>query len=143
MLSLGNVSFCPSALFLLQIDYASSVMERFGQRGFRDELDGPNIHRLSNILTLNANLHALFDKLALWLEADEVSGHERCDCNTHPVFYRRNKTPTVSARLSTSTSLRPLCSSLKIVAMNSPTLVTSSSMQPAAAVQICRVRPAV
>jgi hypothetical protein len=50
-----------------------AVMERFGQPGFRDELDGSKIHRLTNILTLEQFIHTQFDKLALWLEADAVS----------------------------------------------------------------------
>ncbi|KIM79419.1 hypothetical protein PILCRDRAFT_823348 [Piloderma croceum F 1598] len=56
-------------------DYASSfwaVMERFGQQGFMDELNGPKIHRLANILTLEVYLHTHFDRLALWLEADDT-----------------------------------------------------------------------
>jgi hypothetical protein len=48
-------------------------MERFGQQGFMDELNGPKIHRLANILTLDIYLHTHFDRLALWLEADDVS----------------------------------------------------------------------
>lgn len=62
--------------FIFQKDYTSSmwaVMEQFGQQGFRDELDGSKIHRLANIMTLDHFLHTQFDRLALWLEADEVS----------------------------------------------------------------------
>ena len=55
-----------------------TVMERFGQNGFRDELDGSKIHRLSNILTLDHSIHTYFDKLVLWLEADDVSQDETC-----------------------------------------------------------------
>jgi HNH endonuclease len=51
-------------------------MERFRQTGFRDELDGSKIHRLSNILTLDHSLHTYFNKLVLWLEADDVSQDE-------------------------------------------------------------------
>lgn len=48
-------------------------MERFGQRSFMNELTGPDIHRLTNILTLDHHLHSCFDRLVLWLEADNVS----------------------------------------------------------------------
>lgn len=80
-------------------------MERFGQRGFKDELNGPKIHRLANILTLEVNLHTHFDRLALWLEADDVSSDYSCGfydnlkrfqtkqhtyriCSTHDRFIR-------------------------------------------------------
>jgi len=44
-------------------------MEVFVQPGFRDELNGIKIHRLSNILTMANLLHTSFDQLDLWLEA--------------------------------------------------------------------------
>jgi hypothetical protein len=53
-------------------------MERFGQRGFMDELDGPKIHRLANIMTLDHFLRIHFDRLELWLEADDVSQDKTC-----------------------------------------------------------------
>lgn len=63
--------------YICQMDYASSVMERLGQRGFREELDGSKIHRLGNIMTLHHDLHAHFNRLELWLEADDVSRDEK------------------------------------------------------------------
>ena len=53
-------------------------MERFGQRGFMDVLDGPKIHRLANIMTLDHFLHVHFDRLELWLEADDVCQDKTC-----------------------------------------------------------------
>lgn len=38
-----------------------------------NELNGPDIHRLSNILTLRVEVHSLFDKLDLWFELVPVS----------------------------------------------------------------------
>ena len=38
-----------------------------------EELDGPNIHRLSNGLTMGVDLHYAFDDLGLWFEAVHVS----------------------------------------------------------------------
>jgi len=52
-------------------EYASgvwAVMERFGSRQTLIELNGSEIHRLENILTLDPSVHTLFDKLQLWLE---------------------------------------------------------------------------
>ena len=56
----------------LQRDYASSVwavMERFGQVNGFLELNGPDIHRLENVMTMDPSMHTFFDCLALWLEA--------------------------------------------------------------------------
>ena len=78
---------CISSVF--QKDYAFSlwaVMERFGQRGFMDELDGSKIHRLANVMTLDHFLHTQFDRLALWLEADDVGRDKRCGYQDNPNF---------------------------------------------------------
>ena len=48
-----------------------AVME-FGQQGITDKLDSSKIHRLANILTLDHCRHTQFDRLALWLEADDI-----------------------------------------------------------------------
>jgi hypothetical protein len=73
--------YVPSLIcYVCQMDCASSLwaaMERLGQRGFRDELDGSKIHPLGNIMTLHHDLHTHFNRLALWLEADDVSRDER------------------------------------------------------------------
>ena len=61
---------------LPQKDYAANVwavMGRFGQPGFRDELNDVRTHRLSNILTMDNLLHTSFDQLNLWLEAVPVN----------------------------------------------------------------------
>ena len=42
-------------------------MQHFGHPQL-DELDGPNIHRTENIITLSTAKHHLFDRLQLWLE---------------------------------------------------------------------------
>lgn len=43
-----------------------------------DELNGTNIHRLSNILTLDEHNHKNFDNLDLWFEAVPVSAWPTC-----------------------------------------------------------------
>ncbi|KAI6000148.1 hypothetical protein F5J12DRAFT_928596 [Pisolithus orientalis] len=40
-----------------------AILDRFGYRRLREELNGPNIHRLENVMTMEANLHLLFDSL--------------------------------------------------------------------------------
>jgi hypothetical protein len=44
------------------------VLERFGQIRTIEELNGDNIHRLENILTLDPGVHDWFDQLKVWLE---------------------------------------------------------------------------
>ena len=56
---------------MTQHNYAASawaVMTRMGGILCHDELNGDQIHRLENILTMRADLHATFDSLGLWLE---------------------------------------------------------------------------
>ena len=47
---------------------AFAVLARFGQIDAIEELNGDNMHRLENVLTLNSDAHTLFDTLKLWLE---------------------------------------------------------------------------
>ncbi|KAI6012252.1 hypothetical protein EDC04DRAFT_2905058 [Pisolithus marmoratus] len=49
--------------------YASSVwvvLDRFGYSSLQEELNGPNIHRLENVITMEPSLHHLFDSLQIW-----------------------------------------------------------------------------
>jgi hypothetical protein len=46
-----------------------AVMKRYGQVDLIEELNGDQIHRLENVLTLTISLHYFFDKLDIWLEA--------------------------------------------------------------------------
>ncbi|KAF5310633.1 hypothetical protein D9619_008090 [Psilocybe cf. subviscida] len=55
-----------------KLDWASSmwaVMTRFGYTSLPDDLNGPNIHRLENIMTLQGDIHKLFDSLSIWFVA--------------------------------------------------------------------------
>jgi hypothetical protein len=45
-----------------------AVMDRFGYRQIPFDLNGNNIHRLENVLTLDIGVHSLFDELKLWFE---------------------------------------------------------------------------
>ena len=62
-------------LSMIQYEYAASVwavIERFGGLLITDELNGADIRRLENIITMDVNLHTKFDRLAILLEADSV-----------------------------------------------------------------------
>jgi hypothetical protein len=66
--------FVDSAIYLpgLQRDYAAgvwAVTERFGKVNGFLELNGPNIHRLENIMTMDVRVHVAFNCLNIWLEA--------------------------------------------------------------------------
>ena len=71
-------------------------MDQFGQSSFRHELDGANIHKLSNILTLDVSLHTNFDRLDLWLEADPVGLTIIYQIMLISMPCRRKLTPTTS-----------------------------------------------
>ncbi|KAI6028832.1 hypothetical protein F5J12DRAFT_889345 [Pisolithus orientalis] len=54
--------------------YAASVwgvLDRFGYSALREELNGPNIHRLENIVTMEKSLRIHFDRLWIWFTATE------------------------------------------------------------------------
>ena len=44
------------------------ILATFGHPSIWTELNGNGIHSLTNILTLDPNLHTHFDNLDLWLE---------------------------------------------------------------------------
>ena len=48
------------------------MLDRFGYGDIQKELEGPAIHSLGNVLTLQTGVHNLFEGLNLWLEP--VSG---------------------------------------------------------------------
>ena len=45
-----------------------AVMDRFGYKRIPSDLNGNNVHRLENVLTLDVGVHCLFDELKLWFE---------------------------------------------------------------------------
>ncbi|KIM35289.1 hypothetical protein M413DRAFT_32596 [Hebeloma cylindrosporum] len=50
------------------------IMHCFGYDSLPDELSGPKIHRLENVMTLAPQIHTKFERLELWLVAtDEVN----------------------------------------------------------------------
>ncbi|KAF8327705.1 uncharacterized protein EI90DRAFT_3066603 [Cantharellus anzutake] len=60
-------------------DWAASVwavMEHFGNVRVLDELNGDNIHRLENVLTLSHDIHSAFDQLKFWFEATNANANE-------------------------------------------------------------------
>jgi len=44
-------------------------MERFGFGSLSDELNGPKVHRLENVMTLEPTVHGLFDQMKVWFTA--------------------------------------------------------------------------
>ena len=41
-------------------------MERFGQKNLPEELNGPKIHRLENVMTVACDFQIQFDNLRVW-----------------------------------------------------------------------------
>ena len=59
-------------IYIIQHMHAASVwavMERFGQVLGVEELNGPQIHRIENVMTMSVNFHLAFDSLRIWFEA--------------------------------------------------------------------------
>lgn len=57
---------------MLKVEYAATmwaVMDRFGGVLGVDELNGADIHRLENVMTMSYTIHKLFDSLQIWFEA--------------------------------------------------------------------------
>ncbi|KAF5387950.1 hypothetical protein D9615_000667 [Tricholomella constricta] len=78
-------------------DYAASfnaVLDRFGQIKPIAELNGANIHRLENILTLSLEFHSLFDKLEIWLERNPNDPpHQYTIASTDPGYTQSLQNP--------------------------------------------------
>ncbi|KAF5354222.1 hypothetical protein D9756_007009 [Leucocoprinus leucothites] len=54
-----------------------AIMMRFGYHSLPDELNGPNIHRLENVMTLEPSFRACFNNLHVWfVETDEVNRYK-------------------------------------------------------------------
>ena len=54
-----------------------AIINGFGGADVLAELDGTNIHRLSNGLTMMQELHTMFDNLWVWFEEIAVSIYGR------------------------------------------------------------------
>jgi len=46
-----------------------AIMNRFGHDKLPDELNGPKVHRLENVMTLSVSFHLNFDNLKIWFLA--------------------------------------------------------------------------
>lgn len=65
--------------FTTQKAYTASViavLHRFGGINAIEELNGPCVHRLENIITLNSCLDIWFHRLQIWLERDPVVNYK-------------------------------------------------------------------
>jgi len=70
----------PTILIPCQKDYAASVLAVLKRFGYDIEnLNGPKVHSLYNVMTMEKNVHDWFDRLEMWFEAT-VRGmsHEIC-----------------------------------------------------------------
>ncbi|KAF8810920.1 hypothetical protein BYT27DRAFT_7185242 [Phlegmacium glaucopus] len=78
--------------------YAASVwavMDRFGYPNIVRELNGANIHRLQNVLTLSVEVHGKFDALKLWFEPTNKTNTYTVQ-TPHTRYLRPSYKPTVT-----------------------------------------------
>ena len=60
----------PRSLFLHQKVYSASVLAVLRRFGYDVEnLNGPKVHSLFNVMTMQKDAHEWFDRLYLWFEA--------------------------------------------------------------------------
>lgn len=55
---------------LAKRDYSATmwaIMSRFGYKTLPEDLNGPKVHRLENVMTMEIRFHYLFDQLMIWL----------------------------------------------------------------------------
>ncbi|KAI0686249.1 hypothetical protein C8Q76DRAFT_636353, partial [Earliella scabrosa] len=71
---------------------ASTVLNRFGYTHIQNELEGTNVHRLENILTLALDAHDYFDDLQMCFEAVPDRPHTY-RVVAHPPFNPSNRYP--------------------------------------------------
>ncbi|KAG9225746.1 hypothetical protein CCMSSC00406_0007756 [Pleurotus cornucopiae] len=68
-------------------DYAASVLAVLKRFGYDvDTLNGAGVHSLFNVMTLERNVHDMFDQLLLWLEATETANSYRVKV-ANPLYF--------------------------------------------------------
>ncbi|KAH8930256.1 hypothetical protein BT69DRAFT_1275674 [Atractiella rhizophila] len=83
--------------------YASNawmILETFGHPEIQKELEGQNVHRLSNVMTLDAPLHDWFDKLKLWLQPTGEPNVYKIEARNERLVFRNHRVPR-QVRLTT------------------------------------------
>lgn len=65
-----TLSSAITILILCKKDYAASVLAVLKRFGYDIEnLNGPKVHSLYNVMTMEKNVHDYFDRLEIWFEA--------------------------------------------------------------------------
>jgi hypothetical protein len=65
-----HISAATAILIRCQKDYAASVLAVLKRFGYDIEnLNGPKVHSLYNVMTMEKNVHDWFDRLEMWFEA--------------------------------------------------------------------------
>ncbi|KAI0089735.1 hypothetical protein BDY19DRAFT_83186 [Irpex rosettiformis] len=84
---------------------AWAVLEGFGYGEILGELNGSDVNRLENVLTLENSCHSAFDNLWLWLEATEPDNPESHSYNIRT--YRYYSHPSLPASVTFTNRARP------------------------------------
>ena len=78
-------------------------MKRLGGISIEDELNGFDVNRLDNVLTMDSNFHNFFDKLKIWFEETVSKGMLVLHTNK---FYRWYRINTMSEQSTMTTFSR-------------------------------------
>ncbi|TFK31757.1 hypothetical protein BDQ12DRAFT_707890 [Crucibulum laeve] len=65
-----------------------AVLKRFGFTKIEEDLNGRNVHRLENVMTLEPSVHSSFDKLKIWFIATNVENRYKVT-GTHEFMLRQ------------------------------------------------------
>ncbi|TFK36250.1 hypothetical protein BDQ12DRAFT_610208 [Crucibulum laeve] len=90
-----------------------TIMESFGYTELQQELNGVNIYRLENVMTLSADAHDRFDRLKLWFVETDTPNTYRLDATDEIFLTSYPKTVTFENHSDLDLPL-PSCTYLKI-----------------------------
>ncbi|KAF9062653.1 hypothetical protein BDP27DRAFT_1233257 [Rhodocollybia butyracea] len=80
-----------------KVHYASSVLAVLARFGYNvNNLDGPKIHSLFNVMTLKLTVHDSFDQLMLWFEATHLDPFDADLANISPFTTFTTSEPSLS-----------------------------------------------
>lgn len=66
-----------------------AVLDCLGYQHLREELNGSNIHRLENVMTMDLTTHLLFDSLWIWLSETSIPNTYRLEASTSVLLNHR------------------------------------------------------
>ncbi|KAI5995279.1 hypothetical protein F5J12DRAFT_896501 [Pisolithus orientalis] len=77
----SNMDHCTASVW--------AVLDCLGYQHLREELNGSNIHRLENVMTMDLTTHLLFDSLWIWLSETSIPNTYRLEASTSVLLNHR------------------------------------------------------